>query len=176
MTPTVQKWGLALFFLLGTTILLKAYDTMVPYGVRYVRTPSIPEGLYGSKRYDGTALVRGETACFRPAPTGWVAERGYIHPNATLCKYVLGVPGDEIRPQGERLSICQAGRCTDAGKVMPTDRQGRPSMSAFPAPVVIPEGQYYLGSTHHERSFDSRYLGLVDARSITARAWPLWTR
>jgi type IV secretory pathway protease TraF len=140
-----------------------------------VFTASVPKGWYASKTYDRTPLARGQGVCFRVTPTGWIAERGYFRPGESVCKLVLGVPGDEIRPQGDELTVCHAGSCRSVGKVLPADSRGRASVSAFPAPVVIPEGKYYLGSTHHPRSFDSRYLGLVDASAISVRTWPLWT-
>ena len=70
MNKTVEKWGLALFFLLGTTIGLKAYAMYVPYGIRYMYTPSMPQGLYQSKTFDHGALARGQGVCFRTQPTG----------------------------------------------------------------------------------------------------------
>lgn len=176
MTPTARKWSLALFFLLGATILLKGYDQLVPYGVRYVFTPSIPTGLYGSVRYDHTPLTRGEGVCFKPIPTGWVAARGYFQPGEIICKFVLGVPGDEVRAHGPALEICHDGSCASAGTVMPADRQGRPSQSAFTGTTVIPAGKYYMGATHNPRSFDSRYLGLIAGNLVTVRISPIWTQ
>lgn len=176
MTPTVQKWGFALFFLLGATILMKGYEQFVPFGVRYVFTDSIPTGLYGSMTYNRTPLARGQGVCFRIAPQGWVADRGYFSPGESVCKFVLGVPGDEVRPAGDHVNICYQGHCHSAGAVLAADTKGRPTKGAFSVSTVIPEGQYYLGSTYHPRSFDSRYLGLIDASTIAVRTWPLWTK
>jgi conjugative transfer signal peptidase TraF len=176
LTETVRKWGLALFFLLGTTILLKAYDAYVPWGVRYVRTPSIPTGLYVSKTYDrATPLMPGQVVCFHPTMPAWAADRGYVEATEATCKQVLGVPGDAIEPRGDDVFICRKDACTHVGAVLRTDRSGKPSQPAFTQATVIPPGHYYLGATHHPRSFDSRYLGLVKADSVLVRAWPLLT-
>jgi type IV secretory pathway protease TraF len=174
-TPTARKWSLALFFLLGSTILLQGYAKLFPYGVRYVRTASIPTGLYGSSWLDHRPLERGQGVCFKFTPSSWFAERNYFPANANICKYVLGIPGDEVRPNGTQMQICHAGQCTNVGEVLPTDRTGRPTHGAFTTPVVIPAGQYYLGSTYSTRSFDSRYIGLIDARTIDVRITPIWT-
>lgn len=176
MTPTARKWSLAVFFLLGSTILLKLYDQCVPYGVRYVRTASIPKGLYASVWNDHKSLERGQGVCFNAAPTGWYAQRNYFRADDNICKFVLGLPGDEVRPQGERLQVCHEGQCADVGEVLTADLAGRPTKGAFTAATIIPPGQYYLGSTHNPRSFDSRYLGLIDAGSISVRISPLWVQ
>jgi conjugative transfer signal peptidase TraF len=175
MTPTARKWSMALFFLLGATILFKGYEQFVPFGVRYVWTPSIPKGLYASTWLDHRPLQRGEGVCFRGAPTGWFADRKYFREGASICKYVLGVPGDEVRPQGDRVQICHDGKCSDVGQVLTADLAGRPTQGAFSAATVIPVGHYYLGSTYFPRSFDSRYMGLIEAGRITVRISPLWT-
>lgn len=176
MTPTARKWSLALFFLLGATILIKAYEQFVPYGVRYVRTDSIPKGLYASSWVGHRALERGQGVCFKAIPAGWYADRNYFRANESVCKYVLGVPGDEVKRQGDDVLICHAGKCSSVGKVLAADRAGRPTKSAFVASTVIPTGKYYLGSTHNPRSFDSRYLGLIDTGSIAVRISPIWTQ
>lgn len=175
MNKTVEKWGLALFFLLGTTILLKAYALYVPYGVRFMYTPSIPKGLYLSKTFDGTSLSRGQGVCFRTNPTGWLLERKYLTPGEIVCKYTLGLPGDTVEPRGDEVFICHDGVCNSAGVVQKADSKGRPSQPAFTSATVIPPGHYYFGSTHHPRSLDSRYLGLVGSDSVSVRITPVWT-
>lgn len=174
MNKTVEKWGLALFFLLGTTILLKAYSQYVPYGIRYVYTQSMPQGLYQSKTYDLTALTRGQAVCVRTEPTGWVLARHYLAPGEIICKYALGVPGDRVEPRGDELFICHEETCATVGVVQKTDIKGQPAFPAFTGPTVIPPGHYYFGSTHHLRSLDSRYLGLLSAEQIAVRIWPIW--
>lgn len=174
MNQTVEKWGLALFFLVGTTILLKAYALYVPYGIRFVYTASMPQGLYQSKTYDQTPLTRGQAVCVHTQPTGWVLARHYLVPGEIVCKYTLGVPGDIVEPRGDEIRICHEGQCTSAGIVQKTDINGQPSFPAFSGPTVIPAGSYYFGSTHNPRSLDSRYLGLIGAEHVTVRIWPVW--
>jgi type IV secretory pathway protease TraF len=175
MNKTVEKWGLALFFLLGTTLLIKLYAAYVPWGLRWVYTPSIPLGLYGSKTYDNTPLARGQGVCFKANPLPWMAGRDYLTPNEVICKFTLGVPGDTIEPRGNEIFVCHDGQCNSAGVVQAKDYKGRPSQSAFTEKTVIPANQYYFGSTHHPRSFDSRYIGLVDGSAVVVRHWPIWT-
>lgn len=171
---TLEKWGLAFFFLLGTTILLKAYSLYVPYGVRFLYTPSIPKGLYSSKTYDRTPLARGQGVCFHTPQVGWLLERGALTPGEIVCKLVLGLPGDTVEPRGNEVFICHEGQCASAGQLQTVDTQGRPVFPAFTQETTIPPGKYYLGSTYHPRSLDSRYFGLVDAENVTVRITPVW--
>lgn len=176
MNKTVEKWSLALFFLLGTTILLKCYAAFVPWGIRYVYTSSIPVGFYLSKTYDGTPLASGQGVCFHANVKPWMLERKYLTPDEVICKRTLGLPGETVERRGDEQVICNAAGCTGVGLIQHVDTKGRPVSSAFAAPSVrIQQGQYYFGSNYHPHSFDSRYLGLVDQAAVTVRTWPIWT-
>lgn len=176
MTPgTWQRWSIALLFLLGASILFKAYAMYVPWGVRFVFTASVPRGLYASKTYDGSTLERGQGVCFEPTLPAWAATRGYLFAGEVVCKTVLGVPGEQVLIDGVDIRICAAEGCRPAGAVLQADSKGRPMQPAFGSSQTIPAGHYYVGSTYSPKSFDSRYLGLIDARQIKVRTWPLWT-
>jgi conjugative transfer signal peptidase TraF len=175
LNKTFEKWGLAFFFLLGTTIFIKLYSLYVPYGVRFVYTPSIPKGLYLSKTFDGTPLERGQGVCFRPHPTAWIAGRNYVSAGEDICKFALGLPGDVVSMKGDEVVICHGDDCHSAGKVRATDSENRPMQAAFTSKVTISPGQYYFGSTFNPKSLDSRYLGLVSASDVATRTWPIWT-
>lgn len=174
MNKTVEKWSLALFFLLGTTILLKGYVEFVPWGIRIVFTSSISKGIYFSTRYDGKAIARNESVCFYPPRPSWMADRTYLGAGEPICKHTLGLPGDLVEARGEEIFICHAAQCESAGMLKRTDSQGRAVQPAFSSKTVIPLGQYYFGSTEHPRSFDSRYFGLVGASAVTVRITPIW--
>lgn len=175
MNPTLEKWGTALFFLLGTTLLLKLYVAFCPWGIRIVITPSVPMGIYASKTYDGTPLARNQDVCLTPVALPWMSGRNYLYAGEVICKHTLGVPGDTVEPRGTELFICHEENCTSAGQFQATDYKGRPARPAFTATTVIPANHYYFGATHHPRSFDSRYLGLQEPNVVRVRTWPLWT-
>lgn len=172
---TYRKWGIALFFLLGTTLVIKLYSLYSPWGLRIVVTPSIPEGIYASERYTGTPLNREQTVCFKPQELAWMAGRGYFAPKEIVCKYVLGIPGDRVEVNGTDITICHDTTCKYVGPVQQSDKLGRPSQAAFMQTTTIPAGYYFLGS-YHPRSFDSRYLGLIAQSAIDVQTWPIWTR
>ena len=55
------------------------------------------------------------------------------------------------------------------------DAAGRP-LTAYPAGTYrVQPGQVFLFSKHDLRSFDSRYFGPVETRSIIAAGKPVWT-
>ena len=112
-----------------------------------------------------------------------------------LVKRVVGVPGDTLSMSAGRLAI--NGRYLDyealdldamlplmgddaSGKLFFTeDLAGHPHTVAFEpgkqalrdfAPVVIPEGSYFMMGDNRDNSADSRYFGFVPREDIIGRA------
>lgn len=170
----VHKLIKTLQWALIISAVLAGVELYCPYGLSINPSPSLPMGLY----WDGPApktLHAGELACFSYAPPQWAIARHYYKPGVNFCKWVLGVPGDTIIKKGRAISICHAGQCISAGVVMKTDSEGRPIFAAA-LPRVIPAGEYYFGSTRVPNSYDSRYLGLIDATTVTRVIHPLFTQ
>jgi signal peptidase I len=115
------------------------------------------------------------------------------HDGRRLVKRVVGIPGDTIETRGSRLfvngaaatyaplraeDLRLAGYTGDEALFQRETVEGaaHPVMSArgswnedFHA-VVVPEGHYFLMGDHRDNSFDSRYWGFAERRSILGRA------
>ena len=155
-------------------LFLAAYGVKVlPWTIAYNRTDSLPLGLY-LERMNPPPLERGQLACFRYQEPRWAAGR-YLPNGAQICKEVLGLPGDSIRQESEKLTLAHDGETVSLGTLLPADSKGRPIPPMQWGTTVIPAGKYYLGSTRIVTSFDSRYLGLVDQGDVVGRIYPLYT-
>lgn len=121
-----------------------------------------------------------------------------------LVKRVIGLPGDKIRLRKNRLFIngqaveyeplnAASGRLSASEKltghshpimITPAVRSKR----SF-APIVVPEGQYFVMGDNRDESFDSRFFGCVERNRIAGQAtmvvisvdpenhyWPRWKR
>ena len=147
-----------------------AYDLKVPYTTWHIAQWDDPR--------------RGEIVVFFSPEDG-----------KRLVKRVVGLPGDTIAMQNNRLYLndsilpyrmmddasgCSSKAEPDAGRscfteildgrehsVMISTR--RSPISSF-LPVTVPAGKYFLMGDNRDNSADSRYFGSVDRRQIVGRA------
>jgi len=147
----------------------------LPVQPMIVTTASVPVGLY-ILRTDTAGLRAGDMIAFEYEAPSW-AEGRYGHDGKRFAKYVFGMPGDRVITEGLRYLVCPAaGVCGEVGSAQLEDRAGRAMEPVdFGAGTTIPAGQYYMGATLHERSYDSRYYGLVPEERVIGRISPLWT-
>jgi conjugative transfer signal peptidase TraF len=96
-------------------------------------------------------------------------ERKYTSTNR-LVKTVMGIPGDIISIKNRIIYINDSA----IGKIFTVDSQNRPLPSIIKEGIIPPD-QYFLASSRHENSFDSRYFGLISKECIQKKASPLWT-
>jgi signal peptidase I len=147
-----------------------AYDLKVPFTTRHLAEWSNPQ--------------RGEIVVFYSP-----------HDGQRLVKRVVGLPGDTIELRHNRLIL--NGEPVDyrplaqelLRDVSPSDRAvqvfageqlpGRPhAVAATPqvpakrdfGPIVVPDERYFLMGDNRDNSFDSRYFGTVERKSILGRA------
>ncbi len=166
-----------------------AYDLKMPFTTRHLAQWSNPQ--------------RGQIVVFYSP-----------HDGRRLVKRVVGLPGDTIELRRNRLIL--NGKPVDyqplaeelLRDVSPADRAvqvfageqlpGRPhAVAAIPrvsakrdfGPIVVPEERYFMMGDNRDNSFDSRYFGTVERKSIlgqatsvvlsfdTSRHWlPRWRR
>lgn len=163
-------WVASAFLIVAAT----AYFT----GIRFTLTPSIPMGFY---LYTDAEPTIGRLATFCPPEDAaqFALERGYLHrgpcPGGVepLGKYVLAAPGDRIAIEPKGISV--NGTPIDSSAVYYRDRIGR-ELPHYPfGEHVIGPDSLFMFSTHHPRSYDSRYFGPIPKSSIISTARPLWT-
>jgi conjugative transfer signal peptidase TraF len=145
-------------------------------GVRINTSPSLPIGLYISTPDNGYNLIE-----FCPVEpfASFATGRGYrsqgrCPDGATpLLKPVVAVPGDIVELSVGGLSV--NGTALPNTRPSATDSFGR-VMPIWPFGVyAVAPGTVWVASSHHPRSFDSRYFGSIQISAIRERLRPLLT-
>jgi|SRR5882724_5851938 len=147
-----------------------AYDLKVPFTIWHLAQWSNPQ--------------RGDIVVFFSPKDG-----------TRLVKRVIGLPGDTVELQNERLIINGVPVGYDSSdqkmgaELSGTERErgvfttekldavphavmainGLPAMRSF-RPVRVPEGRYFMMGDNRDNSFDSRYFGTVAREEIAGRA------
>lgn len=173
MSPRFRS---GLFQVLGV-LGLAAGAWFVPYSLVWNPSPSIPTGLYLSKRYDGMPLLRESLVCFVYEEPAWAAGRRYLPPGFRICKPITGVAGDTVEKEnGQVRVLTPTGQTTVSVVPSVTDRRGAAlSTQALRAgPVAV--GEVVLLASRYPNSLDSRYLGAVPVSKLTHQIWPLWVK
>ncbi len=111
-----------------------------------------------------------------------------------LLKRVVGVPGDVIAMQEDKLlingkSVPYLPPSPDEGAVLPDAAAyvfgredltghvhavmsipGRPAIRSF-GPLIVPAGEYFVMGDNRDDSKDSRYIGFIQERDISSRVF-----
>lgn len=139
------------------------------YHLVYVVTPSVPRGFYlifPQKRY-----LHGELVEFSPPPQALnlAKSKQWIPQSGSIIKYVFALAGDHVCIREHLIWV--------NGKKIGKVYQAAWQQQLPPAKVcrVLIEGQYLLLSNKNERSFDSRYFGIISSKQILGRAIPIFT-
>lgn len=143
-------------------------------GLRYNSTTSMPEGIYSETEIDERAVAPGELVMFcLPEPVAaFGLERGYLLKGrcpgdaAPLGKAVVATEGDTVSVTAQGVSV--NGEAIPATEPLTQDSRGRPLQAAL-GEVVLLEGEVFVMSNYHGKSFDSRYFGPVQTASIRGR-------
>jgi conjugative transfer signal peptidase TraF len=144
---------LAILMILGTGYVL---------GIVINTTESLPRGLY--KKVERETLQHGDIVNLA-VPVNGVTIFQYgkhpfmEHPDYFL-KVIYGMEGDEVYIENNTVFI--------NNYMLHTQKD----VLSILTPGTIPEGYAFVG-TPHEKSFDSRYYGLIETKTITGVYEPL---
>ena len=122
---------------------------------------------------------RGDVVVFRlPSDT-----------SVNYIKRVIGLPGDEVSYERQRLTINGVtmdlkanGEVVDNASVYVENLDGRihktlihdPGRSKRDGVYVIPAGQYFVMGDNRDRSKDSRYIGMIEDKYLVGEAVRVW--
>ena len=145
-------------------------------GVRVNTSSSLPLGLYVRTDRSSEQLIEfcpSEPYASLSRDRGYRV-RGFTCPDCAvpLLKPVVARPGDivKISPAG----IAVNGRLLPNTAPLPRDAANRP-LQAWPNGIYrVRPGTVWVASTYSRGSYDSRYIGPVEEKSIRGRLRPLW--
>lgn len=141
-------------------------------------TESWPLGVYKKTK---PTFQSGEMVLFCPPEneaTGIAYERQYL--KGGLCengygymiKKIAGAPGDFVTVG--KSGVFVNGQKIDKSQPREKDGLGRPMPSLTMDEYKLAEHEFFVVSDYNEKSFDSRYMGFIDKRSIKAGLLPVW--
>jgi conjugative transfer signal peptidase TraF len=162
--------------LVAGAVLFGAFQLGGVVGLRINASPSLLVGLYMTSSQPDANLVE---FCPGEPFASFAIVRGYRDAGvcrdgaAPLMKPIVAHAGDVVDMSGQGIAV--------NGSLLPntaprtTDSHGRP-LAAWPSGryTVAPD-TVWLASSHHPRSFDSRYFGPIPVSSIRNRVRPLLT-
>jgi conjugative transfer signal peptidase TraF len=145
-------------------------------GLRINASPSLPVGLYVTSTNPEANLVE-----FCPAEpfASFAISRGYRDGGACrdgaapLMKPVVAQAGDVVEMSAEGIAV--NGRLLANTAPRTTDSIRRPLISWPVGRYVVAPDTIWVASSHHPRSFDSRYFGPVPTNAIRDHVRPLLT-
>lgn len=140
-------------------------------GVRVNTTPSVPVGLWHLSK-TGEGIFRGDTVevCVPPWPNVVIGHGNCPFETMPLVKPVGAVAGDVV--QVGPLGVAVNGHLV-TGPVPPPETFAAPVARVPDGLYQVREGEAWILSDRHPRSFDSRYFGPVCLDRIRAKAAPL---
>lgn len=159
----------------GVAVLLFGICSLL--GIRINTSLSLPLGLYVAGTYANAALVEfcpAEPFASLAIRRGYRDAGGCADGGAPLLKPAVAQPGDTVELTEQGIAV--------NGKLLPKtlplvkDTLGR-TLEHWPfGQYAVSEGSVWVASSYSARSFDSRYFGPVDRRSIRERLRPLFTQ
>ncbi len=111
------------------------------------------------------------------------------NPSVNYIKRVVGLPGDEVSYERQRLTIngetmdlSANGEVFEQAPIYVEDLDGRvhrtlihdPGHSKQDGVYMIPDGQYFVMGDNRDRSKDSRYIGTIPEKYLVGEAVRVW--
>jgi signal peptidase I len=124
-------------------------------------TPFQGEIPYGKYLFQIEPVHRGDVVVFVFPPD----------PTKDFIKRVIGVPGDTVQVKAGRLYL-DGQEVADPHahfEIPPEDRSPSSERDYF-GPLKVPAGHYFMMGDNRDRSYDSRFWGLVDRDDVEGRA------
>ena len=124
-------------------------------------TPFQGEIPYGKYLFQIEPVHRGDVVVFVFPPD----------PTKDFIKRVIGVPGDTVQVKAGRLYL-DGQEVADPHahfEIPPEDRSPSSERDYF-GPLKVPAGHYFMMGDNRDRSYDSRFWGLVDRNDVEGRA------
>ena len=162
----------------GLIAFASAYSILVSswlLGLRANLTPSLPVGIYmETSRATDYVLF-----CLDGAAAQLALQRRYVgsgrcrNGSMALLKRLLAKSGDTVTLTAEGISV--NGKLVPNTAPLRADTEGRP-LEHYPfGTYPVGKSALWLGSGYDGRSFDARYFGPVDSRSIQSHLSPILT-
>ena len=145
-------------------------------GILINTTPSMPLGLYVTSSDPGAPVA----AICPPEPyASFARSRGYrmagsCTDGATpLMKPIVAAAGDVVELSPEGMSV--NGTTVPNTQPLTCDSTGRPLTPWTFGRFTVSPGTVWVASSHHPRSYDSRYFGPIPSSCIRSHVRPLLT-
>jgi conjugal transfer pilin signal peptidase TrbI len=140
------------------------FSTRYQVGVDGQRDPlCLPYRVFLIDKWDKD-LERGELFAFRT-----MTMEPFVANGTTVIKTLRGMPGDEIRVDGEvYVNGVWYGELLDGH----LQKIGKSAADLVRVQIVPPGHLFAMGE--HPRSYDSRYWGFVEQELVVGRAYGLW--
>lgn len=112
-----------------------------------------------------------------------------MDPSVNYIKRVIGLPGDEIIYErqrltinGETVSLTRGAEASQGAPVFVEDLDGRvhdilvtnPQFSTRDGTYRVPEGHYFVMGDNRDRSRDSRFIGAIPEEFLVGEAVRIW--
>lgn len=163
-------------FAVAVIFLTAAASFLFVVGYRLNITNSYPIGIY--KIDNNKTITRGAMILFCPPLNETIIEgvkRGYIQIGicpghvTPLQKKVVGLPGDVIVTNTKGVYVNNI--LQKNSSIFKNDYKGN-SLLAYQG-GTIKKDEMFVMSDYNERSFDSRYFGVVSSKSIIGHIYPV---
>ena len=132
------------------------------------KTRSLPRGIY--KLYPPVDLHKGDIIVFEiPKSAELMFKRGYVSNIDFLMKKLAALPGEEIKIENHELII----GTKNWGKIYDRDKLNR-QLPKLEKEQIRPSEDEVLALSEVDKSFDGRYFGPIEIKSIKYKAKPVF--